>query len=81
MVLQRASKEEDLASTQLADKQETTNQGTPIVVARGTALGPGGTLSFDVTGLPHHPRWPRYLALTLAIGFLFVGVREGFRRA
>lgn len=80
VVLQRPNKE-DLESAQLADKQETTSQGTPIVVARGTALGPGGTLSFDVTGLPHHPRWPRYLALTLAMGFLVVGLREGFRRA
>lgn len=80
VVLQRAGIE-DLVSPQLVDRQETTNQGQPIVMARGTALGPGGTLSFDVTGLPHHPRWPRYLALTLAIGFLFVGLREGFRRA
>jgi Double zinc ribbon len=80
VVLQRAGIE-DLVSPQLADRQETTNQGQPIVMARGAALGPGGTLSFDVTGLPHHPRWPRYLALTLAVGFLFVGIREGFRRA
>jgi hypothetical protein len=80
VVLQKAGIE-DLVSPQLTDRNETTNQGQLIVVARGTALGPGGTLSFDVTGLPHHPRWPRYLALTLAMGFLVVGLREGFRRA
>lgn len=80
VVLERPG-QEDLVSPQLVDRQETSNQGKPIIIARGTALGPGGTLSFDVTGLPHHPRWPRYLALTLAIGFLVIGLREGFRRA
>lgn len=80
VVLQKAGIE-DLVSPQLVDRNETTNQGQLVVVSRGTALGPGGTLSFDVTGLPHHPRWPRYLALTLAMGFLAVGLREGFRRA
>ncbi len=80
VVLQRAGME-DLASPQLADRREVTNDGQPLVVARGTALGAGGTLSFDVTGLPYHARWPRYLSLTLAIGFVLVGLREGFRRA
>ena len=80
VVLQRAGVE-DLESPQLADRRETTNEGQPLVIARGTALGAGGTLSFDVTGLPHHERWPRYLSLTLAIGFVLVGLREGFRRA
>lgn len=80
VVLQRSG-EEDLVSPQLVDRREVTNQGQPLVVARATALGPGGTLAFDVTGLPHHPRWPRYLALTFALGFLAVGLREGFRRA
>ena len=80
VVLQRVGVE-GLEGAQLVDKQETTNQGAPWLTARGTALGPGGTLTFDVTGLPHHPRWPRYLALTLAIGFLLVGLSEGFRRA
>lgn len=80
VVLQRSGLE-DLASPQLADRREVTNEGQPLVIARGTALGAGGTLSFDVTGLPHHARWPRYLSLTLAIGFVLVGLREGFRRA
>ena len=80
IVLQRSANE-DLVGAQLADKRETINQGQRLVFARGTALGPGGSLTFDVTGLAHHPRWPRYFALTLAIGFLFVGLREGFRRA
>ena len=69
------------SSPQMADRREASSDGRPIVVARITALGAGATLSFDVTGLAHHPRWPRYLALTFGLGFLFVGVREGFRRA
>lgn len=63
------------------DRRETTNNGQPLVMARVTAIGAGGTLTFDVTGLPHHPRWPRYLALTFGLGFLLLGVRESFRRA
>lgn len=80
IVLQRSANE-DLVGEQLADKKETTSQGQRLVFARGTALGPGASLTFEVTGLAHHPRWPRYLALTLAIGFVLVGLREGFRRA
>lgn len=80
VVLQR-SQNEDLQSAQLVDRREGTNQGQRLVFARVPALGPGETLTFAVTGLLHHPRWPRYIALTLAIGFLIVGLREGFRRA
>lgn len=80
VLLQRVSGE-DIASPQLVDRRETTNNGTPLVMARVTAIGAGGTLSFDVSGLAHHPRWPRYLALTIGLGFLLVGVRESFRKA
>lgn len=80
VILQRSGGE-DIQSEQLADRKETVNQGQPLVFARATALGAGGTLTFDVTGLAHHARWPRYLALTFALGFLMVGLREGFRRA
>ena len=80
VVLQR-NNIEDLQSAQLVDRREGTNQGQRLVFARVPALGPGETLKFDVTGLLHHPRWPRYIALTLAVGFLLVGLREGFRRA
>lgn len=80
VVLQKPGAD-DIVSTQLVDRRETVNDGTPLVFARATALGAGGTLTFDVTGLPHHPRWPRYLALTLAIGFVLVGLREGFRHS
>lgn len=80
LLLQRVSGE-DVTGAQLVDRRETTNNGQPLVMARVTAIGAGGTLTFDVTGLPHHPRWPRYLALTFGLGFLLLGVRESFRRA
>jgi hypothetical protein len=72
---------EDLVSPQLTERRESVNNGQALVFARATALGPGSTLSFDVTGLRHHPRGPRYLALSLAIGFVLVGLSEGVRRA
>jgi hypothetical protein len=30
------------------------------------AMPQGQSLSLDITGLPFHPRWPRYTALTAA---------------
>ena len=55
----------DVQSAQIAQKREVSDQGERIIAATGPALAAGQTLTFDVSGLPHHPVWPRYLALTL----------------
>ena len=36
-----------------------TEQGQPLIVATGPPLPAGQALVVDITGLPHHPRWPR----------------------
>jgi hypothetical protein len=71
----------DLVSSQLRDRREMSAEGQRAVVATAGPIEAGGALALTVNGLPHHPRWPRYLALTMALGLVAVGLREGFRRA
>jgi len=63
----------DVRSAQFTDTREIQNQG-PAVVGTGPGLAAGASLAFDVTGLPHHAAWPRYLALALAAGIVLAGV-------
>lgn len=52
-------------------------EGRDYIVANGGALPAGEPLTFRLTGLPHHPRWPRTVALGVAsllvVGFLWFG--------
>jgi hypothetical protein len=64
----------DLTSPQFASKQNMTNQGQPLLVASGPAIASGGTLTFEVSGVPHTATWPRNLALTLAALIMGVGI-------
>ncbi len=64
----------DLASPQIAAKREVTDEGQRILVGTGPGLRAGDTLTFDITGVPHHATWPRYLALTLAGAIMATGV-------
>ena len=52
-------------------------EGRDYIVANGAGLSAGEPLTFRLTGLPHHPRWPRNVALgvasLLAAGFLWFG--------
>lgn len=80
IVLQRTGSE-DLVSSQISGKNEATSNGQRVIFGRVAAVPANGTLTIEVTGLAHHSRWPRNIALTLVLGFLAVGLREGFRRA
>jgi len=64
----------DLVSPQIASKREVTDEGQRILVGTGPALQAGQTLSFDITGLPHHASWPPVLALMLAGSIMAAGV-------
>ena len=64
----------DLVSPQIGGKRELTDEGQRILVGTGPALEAGQTFAFDITGLPHHPTWPRYLALTLAGSIMTAGI-------
>jgi hypothetical protein len=55
-----------LASPQFDSVQEMIDQGRPLILGMGGAIPAGGVLAFELSGLPFHPRWPRFLALSLA---------------
>jgi hypothetical protein len=69
-----------LASGQLGTIRDGSDGGKPFVMGIGPALKAGQTFGFDVTGIPHHPTWPRNLALALAVLVLGVGVVAAVRR-
>jgi hypothetical protein len=80
IVLQRTGSE-DLVSPQVSQKNETTSNGQRVVFGRLAAVPAGGAMTVEVTGLAHHSRVPRNIALTLVVGLMALGLREGFRRA
>jgi hypothetical protein len=69
----------DVQSAQITQKREVTDQGERIIAGTGPAIAAGQTLSFDVSGLPHHPVWPRYLALALAASLMTVGIAAAIK--
>jgi hypothetical protein len=62
-----------LASAQLPSVREAGDGGRLFVMGAGPALKAGQEFAFDVIGVPHHPTWPRNVALALAVIVLAVG--------
>jgi hypothetical protein len=63
-----------LLSPQMADHREMAAEGQTYIVGQGPALKAGDTITFNFTGLPNVPTWPRNVALMLAILVLAAGV-------
>jgi hypothetical protein len=61
-------------SPQIASTQEVRDQGTPVILLTGGAIPAGQPVVVEISGLPHHPIWPRYLALTLAGIVMSIGI-------
>ena len=70
----------DLASPQFTGKRELTDEGQRIIVATGPAMAAGQSIDFDITGVPHHAEWPRYLALSLAGTLMIAGIWGAIRK-
>jgi hypothetical protein len=68
-----------LSSPLIGQRREVAAQGETYIVAQGSGLKAGDTLSVSFGGLPHAPTWPRNLALALAAGILGIGAWAGFR--
>ena len=64
----------DLRSPQITTKREVVDQGQKLIVAGGPSIPAGQSLVLDITGLPHHADWPRYLALSLATVIVGAGI-------
>ncbi len=60
-----------VSSPHLTTIREGSEGGKLFVLGAGPGLSAGSVLSLDITGLPHHPTWPRYAAL--ALGLLALG--------
>jgi hypothetical protein len=69
-----------LSSPQLAQHREMSAEGQTYIVGQGPALGAGDTVTLTLTGLPHHPVWPRNVALAIAAAILAAGAWGATRR-
>jgi hypothetical protein len=63
-----------LSSLQLPTQREMGTDGEAYVAASGPAVAAGQPIVLVLTGLPHHSAAPRWIALSLAIGILVIGV-------
>lgn len=68
-----------MTSPHLPNIRETADGGKRFLFASGPGLAAGQTLTVDLDGLPHHPTWPRNLALALAVLILAAGAWGAFR--
>jgi hypothetical protein len=68
----------DVRSPQLASKREVSDQNQRLIVASGPAIPAGQSMVLEITGLPHHAVWPRYVALSLATVIAGVGLWAAF---
>jgi hypothetical protein len=62
-----------MQSPQLTEQREMAAEGQTYIVGQGPAVGSGGILEFNFTGLPHEARWPRMVAIGLAVLVLAAG--------
>jgi hypothetical protein len=65
-VLMKKVGEATLTSPQLPNVQEREFDGERYVLAQGSTIPSGGTLTLNISGLPHHSPVPRQIALALA---------------
>jgi len=70
-----------LESPQIAQYRDIQAQADTYLLGQGGAIDAGGRLAFAISGLPHHPVWPRNVALGLAALVLLAGVWASARPA
>ena len=61
-------------SRMFTNKQDTVQEGQPLIVAAVTAVPKGQALEIAIGGLPHHPTWPRNVALVLGGALVLAGI-------
>jgi hypothetical protein len=62
-----------LQSPNLAEQREMAAEGQNYIVGQGPAVAAGSTVTLNFSGLPHAARWPRFVAIGLAMVILAVG--------
>ncbi len=68
-----------LSSAQLTEQRELSPGDDPFILGRGPGLAAGEPLTLELSGLPHHSRTPRYVALALALVIVVAGVWASVR--
>jgi hypothetical protein len=67
-----------VTSPQFTTREERAANGTPFIVGTGSGLPAGAELTIELSGLPVHSSWPRYLALGLSAFIVATGVWMAF---
>ena len=67
-----------LASPQISSQEAVNEEGQPLIIATGPPLATGQALSLQISGLPYHPQWPRYVALSVASVVMAWGLWAAF---
>jgi hypothetical protein len=80
VVIVRKNGDLKLSSAQIQRQQDTDLQGTPVIVGAGGTIPAGQPISISLSGLAHHSRTPRRIALTLAVVVVATGVWAARRR-
>jgi hypothetical protein len=70
-----------LASPQIANQREMPADGETYLAGTGGAVAAGQPVSITVSGVPHHSRAGRFIALTLAAAIVVIGIWVGGGRA
>lgn len=68
-------------SPQFPQTREVTSEGQTYLVASGAPVAAGTPIVVTLQGVPHHPGWPRYTALALALIIFGVGAWAAFSDA
>jgi len=68
-------------SPQVTQHRDVQAQADTYLLGQGPGINAGGRLAFTISGLPHHPVWPRNVALGLAALILAAGIWASARPA
>jgi hypothetical protein len=63
----------------MTEQREMAAEGQNYIVGQGPAVGTGAVLTFNFSGLPHQPLWPRNVAIGIAVVILAVGAWASMR--
>jgi len=68
-----------VSSPQFATSRTMDADGRTFLVGNGPGLAAGDALTIAFDNLPHHPRWPRFAALGVAVAIVIAGLLIGLR--
>jgi hypothetical protein len=64
----------EIESPQITARNMVDSNGQPLIFASGPAIAAGQALTVNITGLPHHPTWPQWVAFGLAMAVIGWGL-------